>query len=420
MSAVLTHHFAASEFSRNTYSEHRNPGIVGIGNIPAHWVSTRLKYVAQVNPEVLAESTNPETWIEYVDISNVDSTGQVTGAQTLRFCDAPSRARRVVRDGDTIISTVRTYLRAIGFVSEPAQGMIVSTGFAVARPRQGIHPEYLWYVAQSNVFVDAVVAHSEGVSYPAITPTTLFNLSVWFPPALSEQRSICRYLELETAKIDALIAKKQRLIALLQEKRAAMISTAVTRGLDPDAPMRDSGIPWMGPVPAHWQVKRLKYMAKMDSGHTPSRSVPEYWTNCTTPWITLNDVGTLNDQDYIYETTNCISELGMANSSAHLLPADTVVLSRDATVGKCALLSRPMATSQHFLNWVCSSNILPQYLLQLFRGPMQQEFERLCMGATIRTIGMPDVNMFAVPIPPRTEQQAVVQHVAVGTVRSTG
>lgn len=167
----------------------------------------------------------------------------------------------------------------------------------------------------------------------------------------------------------------------------------------------------LGEIPAHWQVKPLKHVARLESGHTPSRSVPEYWEDCTLPWVSLDDVGYLRDHDYIYDTANYINALGLANSSARMLPPDTVVLSRDATVGRCGILGRSMATSQHFVDWICGPQLRPRYLLAVFRGPMQQDFERLTMGATLRTIGMPDVGKFVTPLPPVEEQDTIIDYV---------
>jgi type I restriction enzyme S subunit len=133
--------------------------------------------------------------------------------------------------------------------------------------------------------------------------------------------------------------------------------------------------------------------------------------------VTLNEVGYLKDHDYIFDPTNYINELGLANSSAHVLPAGTVILSRDATIGRAGILGRPMATSQHFVNWICCDDLVPKYLLAVFKGPMQQEFGRLTMGATLRTIGMPDVNGFQIPLPPHLEQEAIVQYVEHQTGR---
>ena len=106
---------------------------------------------------------------------------------------------------------------------------------------------------------------------------------------------------------------------------------------------RDSGVEWLGEVPAHWDVRRLKQVARLESGHTPSRAVPEYWENCTIPWVSLADVGKLRggDVDYVDDTVEYVSELGLANSSARLLPAGTVILSRTASVGFSAILGQP-------------------------------------------------------------------------------
>jgi type I restriction enzyme S subunit len=212
----------------------------------------RLKYVASLNDEVLTEGTKPDHEILYVDISRVDSTAGIIQRESLVFEKAPSRARRLVRDGDVIVSTVRTYLRAIAPIAHPEPNLVVSTGFAVVRPGLDIDSGFLAYALRAPYFVDRVVAYSNGVSYPAINETELATFPVILPP-LSEQRAIARFLDRETAKIDALIAKNERLIELLQEKRAALITHAVTKGLDPSVPMRNSGIEWLGQIPAHWE-----------------------------------------------------------------------------------------------------------------------------------------------------------------------
>ena len=225
-------------------------------------------------------------------------------------------------------------------------------------------------------------------------------------------------------KIDGLVAKKQTLIERLKEKRTALISRTVTRGLPPDAALaadldphpklKPSGIEWLGEVPEHWAVKAIKFVAKIESGHTPSRSVNEYWTNCEIPWISLNDSRYLRTHDYISDTVFQINELGLANSSARLLPPRVVVFSRDATVGLCVITTRQMAVSQHFVAYVCGSSLLPEYLLAVLKA-MSQHLERLSMGATIATVGMDDVRSLACPLPPYSEQQAIVGFVANAT-----
>jgi len=174
--------------------------------------------------------------------------------------------------------------------------------------------------------------------------------------------------------------------------------------------LRESGADWVSRIPSHWRAGRIRYVARLESGHTPSRQHPEYWSDCTIPWFTLADVWQLRDgsKKYVSETAERISELGLANSSARLLPEGTVILSRTASVGFTGILDRPMATSQDFVNWICGPRILPEYLWYVFRG-MRQEFERLMMGSTHQTIYMPQVQSFATPIPTIPEQRAIVR-----------
>jgi len=215
-----------------------------------------LKSVTRLNPESLSETTNPNFRFDYIDIGSVVHGQGITTKQAVSFADAPSRARKLVRENDFIISTVRTYLRAIARIGREDHGNIASTGFAVCRPVRGVDPTFLFYAVHSQPFIEEVVARSTGISYPAINPTTLGDIKLPVPSA-EKQGMVARFLDRETGLIDALIEKKTRFIALLKEKRAAVITHAVTKGIDPDAPMKDSGVDWLGRVPAHWDVLRI-------------------------------------------------------------------------------------------------------------------------------------------------------------------
>ena len=165
---------------------------------------------------------------------------------------------------------------------------------------------------------------------------------------------------------------------------------------------------WAPRLPAHWGVRRVKYIAKLRTGHTPSRDVGEYWENCTIPWVSLTDVGKFRDGQRIYveDTAEKISELGLANSAARLLPAGTVLLSRTASVGFPAILAKPMATTQDFVNWICGPELRPKYLYYCFRA-MREEFRRITEGSTHQTIYWPDVEALSIPLPRLEEQEAI-------------
>ena len=251
------------------YQAFSQPRWPGTDAVPVGWEVRRLKFAATCNDEALPDTTDPDFEIAYVDISSVDLVAGITLVETLPFEEAPSRARRIVRHGDTIISTVRTYLKAIAAIEKPPDNMIVSTGFAVVRPLDFIDSRFLGYAMQSTGFINAVVANSTGVSYPAINPTTLVCIPVAYPEKEQDQQQIAAFLDWKTGQIDALVARKKELLEKLKEKRIAVITQAVTKGLNPAAPMRDSGIPWLGQVPQHWQVKKFSYFSRVVRGASP-------------------------------------------------------------------------------------------------------------------------------------------------------
>ena len=238
------------------YESYKDSGVEWLGEIPSHWNIKKLKFCCKSNVRVLPENAPPDLQIQYVDIGSV-SQGKIERVEYHAFKDAPSRARRLAQRGDTIISTVRTYLKAISYIEEEYEDCIFSTGFAVLNPSNFFDSKFFSYLLQSEIFIDEVVRYSKGVSFPAITSLELGNLPVSIPN-IEEQKRIVDFLDRTTADIDRAIAQKQRLIELLKEQKAIVINQAVTKGLNPNAPMRDSGVQWLGEIPEHWEVWRSK------------------------------------------------------------------------------------------------------------------------------------------------------------------
>lgn len=168
-------------------------------------------------------------------------------------------------------------------------------------------------------------------------------------------------------------------------------------------------VPMPPTLPSGWELVQLTTLAKLESGHTPSRKHPEYW-NGTIPWVSLHDSKNL-DKAEIHTTSQTIGELGLANSSARLLPAGTVVFSRTATVGKATILGREMATSQDFANYVCGPRIHNRYLMQLLRF-LQPEWTRLMAGSTHNTIYMPVFEKLQLLLPSLGEQRKIADILA--------
>ena len=232
-------------------------GVPWLGDVPEHWEVRRLKNWVGINEAVLPETTEPDFEFLYLEIGAVSTGLIVSQPVTIKFGSAPSRARRIVRTGDTIVSTVRTYLKATWFSGEVKDNLICSTGFAVLTPRNEACPKLVSYIAQSNVFTDRVTASSVGTAYPAIPESRLGSFHVPLPP-LAEQHAIVRYLDYADRRIRRYVSAKRKLITLLEEEKQASVNQAVTRGLDSNVRLKPSGVEWLGDVPEHWERRRLK------------------------------------------------------------------------------------------------------------------------------------------------------------------
>ncbi|MBU0589174.1 MAG: restriction endonuclease subunit S [Gammaproteobacteria bacterium] len=207
-------------------------GIEWLGDVPKHWAVKPLKRWVQLNASTLGEKTDPDFEFRYLDIGSVKTGRLAKELERLRFENAPSRARRVLQRGDTIISTVRTYLKAIWYVNEEADDLIASTGFAVMTPGKDVEPEYLGYVIQSTGFVNRVTANSIGIAYPAIAETVLGRFPVVMPSTLEEQQAILAYIKAESAPLDQAIEQALTEIKLIREYRDRQIADVVTGQVD--------------------------------------------------------------------------------------------------------------------------------------------------------------------------------------------
>ena len=246
------------EVTYNSYPRCKPSGDEWLSYMPGHWDVAPLKRWVGINEAVLPETTDPDLEFSYLEIGAVSNGQIVERPRRIRFSDAPSRARRIVRQNDTIISTVRTYLKAVWFAEKVNDPLICSTGFAVLTPHRGADPKFVSYLVQSELFTDRVTAESIGMAYPAISEGRIGSFHVCVPP-LGEQAAIVRYLDHADSRIQRYVNAKERLIELLTEQKQAVINQAVTRGPDPTVRLKPSGVERLGDVPAHWEVKRAKY-----------------------------------------------------------------------------------------------------------------------------------------------------------------
>jgi type I restriction enzyme S subunit len=412
------------------YPTYKPSGVEWLGEVPEHWNVDRMKWAIEQPKNGIwgNEESGDENDIPCVRVADFDRQGMrvFLDNPTIRNVTRKEREGRVLVKNDLLIEkSGGGELQPVGCVViyEDDRPAISSNFVAKASARIGMSASY-WRYLHSAAYAARIntrsIKQTSGIQN--LDQSQYLDESSCYPP-LREQERIATFLDHETAKIDALIAEQQRLIELLQEKRQAVISHAVTKGLNPDAPMKDSGVEWLGEVPEHWTVIPLRLAARIESGHTPSRSHNEYWIekDCVHHWFTLGDVWQIRDgkAEYVYETQEKVSQAGLDNSAARMLPANTVILSRTASVGFSGILGVPMATTQDFVNWVCGPKIVPEFLLFVFRA-MSKEFERLKYGSTHNTIYMPDIFSFRAPLPSLIEQGEIVSNVRESLRRLDG
>ncbi|MBA8922340.1 restriction endonuclease subunit S [Nesterenkonia jeotgali] len=220
----------------------------------------------------------------YADISDVSQGKTVRWQNPIPFSDAPSRARRLVSHNDTLLSTVRTYLRAVTRVDKPPSNAVVSTGFAVIRPH-AIDARFLGYALQSDGFIDQLVARSVGVSYPAISPLDVGKIKVPVPNQ-QDQVAIADYLDHETATIDAFVSDTLTFAKLAAERSAAQYAQWLTRGTRSNSALTEEHeVDWLqgALIPEHWESVKLGLVSQLRSGDAitaadiePSGKYPVY------------------------------------------------------------------------------------------------------------------------------------------------
>jgi type I restriction enzyme S subunit len=266
-------------------------------------------------------------------------------------------------------------------------------------PADGCDREWLGWALRRPETVEAAMGEKTGTRMPRANMTHLLRLTVPLPP-LSEQHRIAAILR---DQLDTVRRAREAAQARLEAARAlpAAFLCEAFHHIMPLATDQDRDAP-----PPGWSWRRLSSLARLESGHTPSRYHPEWWGG-DVPWIALPDIRAL-DGKIAHETVEYTNEAGIANSSARVLPKGTVVLSRTASVGFVTIMGRPMATSQDFVNWVCGPDLNPDFLAYLFRAS-RAYIMSLSSGAVHQTVYVPTVKAFEVCVSPIEEQARVAR-----------
>lgn len=384
----------------------KESGIEWIGMIPQEWKTSRIKYCTRLDQEKLSETTDSDYTFQYIDIGSVTEYGGIGNTTEMSFAKSPSRARMVVHDGDTIISTVRTYLKAVAFIDQ-LNDHICSTGFCVLSPCEDLHPKFGYYLLQSDYVVQKIVSESVGVSYPAISSAEIGSIKIALPK-LDEQVRLTEYLDSKCTEIDTLIAAKEKTNALLKERRQSIIYEAVTKGLDSTMPMKNSGVEWIGEIPEGWSTWRMKHLAVEPlqyganaTGIEFDSELPRYVRiTDITPDRKLNDEGIQSlpesiARDYMLEPGDILFARSGATSGKSFF--------YEKEYGSCCFAGYlirfrpdPLKSKSKFLYYYTLTQAYEQWTQQIF------------IQATIQNISAEKYNNLVFALPPTLDEQAEI------------
>lgn len=356
----------------------------------------RLKDVAFVNLRTLDESTKGDYKFRYIDISSVSADNGITLWDEITFQEAPARARRIVKKDDVLVSTVRTYLRAIANIDWDAKDIIASTGFAVYTPNNKIIPRFLAYSIKSTKAINQICSNSKGVSYPAIQAQVLSSIEIPYWD-LKRQEAIAAYLDKECEKIGRKIELLERKADAYSRLRRSLINRAVTRGLDPNVSLKPSGLRWIPYIPTHWEISRV-------------RNFFEYRNEK----VSETDFGPLSvtKNGVIPQMENVAKSLAEGDTRKKVCKNDFVANSRSDRKGSCG--TSPLDGSVSLIYIVLEpKNIFPNFVNYYFRSnDWVEEFYRNGKGivADLWTTNYVTMRNIEIAVPPMEEQKEIAAY----------
>lgn len=346
------------------YPEYKDSGVDWLGEVPGHWETIpvgrlfkRIKRNNHVDKELLS------VYRDYGVIpknSREDNNNKPSEDLT---------PYQLVKSNDLVMNKMKTWQGSIAMSEYEG---IVSPAYFVYQPSSNLfkmaYPKYIHYLLRNPMYIAQYMRRSKGIRVHQwdLDPNEFQRIELLIP-GKEEQSKIFQFLDYETAQIDTLIEKQQQLIKLLKEKRQAVISHAVTKGLNPDVPMKDSGVEWLGDIPEHWEVTEIRYITKQIGGGTPSKGLDEYW-NGDIPWVSPKDMKV----DYIDSSQDKITENAVLNSSVKIIPTDSLLIVVRGMIllhsVPVALTMKKLTINQDMKALVPNCYINGEYLFFLLKG----------------------------------------------------
>lgn len=311
------------------YSKYKDTNIEWIGEIPEHWNYTRLVNLGSFTASGIDKKINDnEEKVKIINFTDIYSNTNNLLSQEREYMEVTAPVYKVeehqVAKGDLIFLPSSETFEDLG-LSALVDEDLPNTAFSYHVIRfqfdKPFDHRFKKYLTNNYNLLNYFSSEGKGTTRKILNRDSFKNAHVPIPP-LSEQTQISSYLDNKTSLIDKLINNNKKLIKLLEEKRTALINQVITKGLDPNVKMKDSGIEWIGEIPEHWKVGSLKWFSQIYSGGTPSTSNPDYWENGNIPWVNSGAV----NQRIITKPSKYITEEGLNNSSTKYVQIDSLLM----------------------------------------------------------------------------------------------
>ncbi|MCA6363514.1 MAG: restriction endonuclease subunit S [Bacteroidetes bacterium] len=401
------------------YKKYKDSGVEWIGEIPEHWEVKRLKYIGDTiigivySPDDICDESEGKLVLRSSNIQN----GKIDLSDNV-FVKKEIGEKHITRIGDILICVRNGSRDLVGknaLIDKYSENQTFGAFMSIFRSELS---DFVYWFFNSEIFKAQSGLFSTS-TINQLTNETLNSMRIACPFDSDEQNQIIRFLNCKSELIDSLIYHKQKLITLLREERTALINQAVTRGINPKAKRKDSGVEWLGEIPAHWEMKRLKYLVeKVTGGGTPSTDVSEYW-NGPIPWVSPKDMKVIKE---IYDSQDKLTELAVKESSAVLIETRSVLIVVRSGILKhslpIAINEVPVTLNQDMKSILPNNLISVDYLFYLLKG-LSNEILSYCnkIGATVDSIDLEIFLNFSIPFCSLKEQNEIICYIQTKTTQ---
>lgn len=383
----------------------KDSGIEWIGQIPQDWQIAKVKHVYSFQTGWTPSTSNAAYFdgdLPWANISDIGKTKTIYDTAKHITEEAVANSSMGISPKGSLMYSFKL---SVGDVSFCGADMYTNEAIATFLPSDKYDLRYLYYAAPLFIIKNA----NENIYGAKLLNQELIRNALILNPPYNEQVSVANYLDAKCAEIDALVEAKEKTNALLKERRQSIIYEAVTKGLNPNAPMKDSGVEWIGEIPEEWETRRIKYCFDVFAGATPKSGNSEFWDGDVV-WVTPADYTT--EQKYITQGRKYITQEGFESCSTELIPAGSLIFSKRAPIGLVAINMVELCTNQGCLSCVPKDGNDVEYFYYAF-SCFAEQFDLYGSGTTFKEISADAFVNFPIPFPSTEEQKEISEHLRI-------